>query len=466
MAKRADKNMIFQRMDQTGDTTHVVASLAIDPVNSVLILFNDQTKPQDVNLLKEYYVRATRDRDRVHALGMNGETNVEQLLMGDGRYMENWNGLLKPKPSEKPEENALRKALQQKPVLLPGENEFVDAIKNNNLTELYRDIASRTSGATEYKIAELFKDAQFAGQMLPAPSLKPVLLLCPRYSGFNKPGGGHNPEGDSDVRGQAQLIHLFEERFTIITVGHDPVNDRPGSPNNDDINSAHAKCHLGEFYLKDPLAGKGRGEQVSFLLALMKRYPGSLYQLGQKTGAMDAGALGGIPTLYIEHESSPTFKRMLPWVETIPFYRCAKINKPPTVQNSLSNFDKEALAFMRAGFKKLNEEGPAARSDLLNLGPEDQKTLTKIFKLKSLVAPVNAQPSLWEVFKVFDKVDVAGNTKMVEDLAAQWEDSNIIKGYNQKDRKIITQGMGDLVNEYTGKAVIIKPEGSYEYHWR
>ena len=83
--------------------------------------------------------------------------------------------------------------------------------------------------------------------------------------------------------------------------------------------------------MKGPIQGKGRGGQLSFFLALMEHYPGRLYQIGQKTGAMDAAALVGIPTVYIEDVDSPASGRMENWINAVPFFRRARIKEPPTV---------------------------------------------------------------------------------------------------------------------------------------
>jgi hypothetical protein len=170
---------------------------------------------------------------------------------------------------------------------------------------------------------------------LPDPTLlKPVVLLWARYSG-GMTSEGYNPEGDSDVHGQSQLAGLFPN-YHIITVGH----------NNGQNNGYSALYHLGEFYNRPFLQGTGRSGQLSFLLALMKQYPGRLFQMGQKTGGMDAGALVGIPTLYIEDKGSPSIDRMRSWTEdVVPFYRAAIIEEPPSLLGrGLRRIEKELKA--------------------------------------------------------------------------------------------------------------------------
>ena len=154
---------------------------------------------------------------------------------------------------------------------------------------------------------------------------KRVLLLWSRYTGGNTPSG-YNPAGDSDLLGQKQLLLMAEKTlgmFDVISVGHDPA----GSTEKDWV---HAKCHIGEFYLKSSI-GSSRGRHLSFMFALMQKYPGKLFQIGQKTGGMDAGAMVGIPTLYIEDSGSWSNARMQTWVGRVPFYESALVNEPPTL---------------------------------------------------------------------------------------------------------------------------------------
>ena len=150
-----------------------------------------------------------------------------------------------------------------------------------------------------------------------------VLLVWGRYTGNNTPDG-YNPEGDSDLIGQRQLLDMAAALdFDVITVGHDPKNVPPEQ-------FVHAPCHIGEFY-RQPSVGPSRSRQLSFMMALMSKYRGNLYQIGQKTGGMDAGAMAGMPTLYIEDQGSPTKTRMETWTTRVPFYRCGLVTEAPTL---------------------------------------------------------------------------------------------------------------------------------------
>lgn len=55
--------------------------------------------------------------------------------------------------------------------------------------------------------------------------------------------------------------------------------------------------------------------------------------MGQKSGGMDAGALIGIPTLYIEDSESNAIYRMADWVRegTVPYYRATVVDERPSI---------------------------------------------------------------------------------------------------------------------------------------
>ncbi len=157
------------------------------------------------------------------------------------------------------------------------------------------------------------------------PGTKPIVLLWARYTGTNT-ANGHNPDGDSCVQGQKQLIErLTSLNYDVITIGHGPRNGAP----------VKAKFDVGEFYMNKPIAGD-RATQQSFFLALMEKYPGRVYQVGQKTGGMDGAALLGIPTIYLEPQGSYAIERMKKWSDNVPdsdesvlpFYRSVIIDKP------------------------------------------------------------------------------------------------------------------------------------------
>ena len=67
------------------------------------------------------------------------------------------------------------------------------------------------------------------------------------------------------------------------------------------------------------------------MLALMQRYPGKLFQIGQKKGGIDAGAMAGIPTLYIKDIGSGTKTRIQRWVGMVQYYECVRVNELATL---------------------------------------------------------------------------------------------------------------------------------------
>jgi len=107
----------------------------------------------------------------------------------------------------------------------------------------------------------------------------------------------------------------------VITIGHDLdlkgeglISEKKDPSLEEMVEKSHSSLfHLGEFYKTHPITDN-RATQISFFLDLMKLYPERLYQIGQKTGAMDGGALLGIPTVYIEWGSNNVKARMKDWV--------------------------------------------------------------------------------------------------------------------------------------------------------
>jgi hypothetical protein len=190
---------------------------------------------------------------------------------------------------------------------------------------LYTTLASKLT-ARDVKPGDVIKGTTkiptFGRHSLPdaSPSTKPVFLLWARYTGTNSILG-HNPEGDSCIQGQMQLNNLLTSMGAdVITVGHGPRGGQPFA----------AAYDVGEFYKEPntPINGD-RSTQQSFFLALMEKYPGRLYQIGQKTGGMDGGALLGIPTIYLEHKNSPQLRRMQKWSNgSMPFYKGVLMDQP------------------------------------------------------------------------------------------------------------------------------------------
>ena len=290
---------------------------------------------------------------------------------------------------------------------------------------------------------------------------KPVLLLWSRYTGSNTPQG-YNPEGDSDPLGQKQLLLMAEKTlgiFDVITIGHDPA----GSLEKDWV---HAKYHLGEFYLKKSI-DSNRGRQLSFMLALMQKYPGKLFQMGQKTGGMDAGAIAGIPTLYIEDEGSGTKTRMGRWVGNVPFYKCALVTEPPT-------FLGRALRATTAALQNLYPDesmrprvfGEKGRRWAQYLYVTDLDNIrgggrVLVLDRKEDIDPV--MPTNDPVRRTAMEADLVKKAKVIDPEIVRLRDSLqvdgwVVKGYSpgKLDFDLIQQELVNLVTAYNKQGVVIR----------
>jgi hypothetical protein len=284
--------------------------------------------------------------------------------------------------------------------------------------------------------------------VLPDPTKlgdKMVLLLWSRYSGQNT-WNGYNPAGDSDPRGQEELIQAGKDLgFIVVTIGHGPVQDRrkrSGQPPEPDYK-------LGEFYEK-PIINKDRAKQFSFFLGLSQRYPKKIMQMGQKTGGMDSAALMGIPTLYIEDKESPSRERMLKWVKSVPFYSDASTEEPPsplgkslrTLARAYPN-DTEAtnlIASTRirvAAWVRLLMGSVKNTKDVLFKNKELLEALSKAMGRQN--PPSNLQEwegknALWK-----DNLDETALKPWLESMQklspGELDSNNIISGYTWKDPK-------------------------------
>ena len=324
--------------------------------------------------------------------------------------------------------------------------------------EQYTLLAKRMGSELDPQI--ILQDNDF--KTIPFPNgQKPVILLWSRYTGSNT-HEGYNPEGDSDPLGQKQLLLMAEKTlgmFDVITVGHDPR----GSLKKDWV---HAKCHLGEFYLKNSI-GPSRGRQLSFMLALMQKYPGKLFQIGQKTGGMDAGAIAGMPTLYIEDEDSGTKTRMKKWVGTVPCYKCALVSEPPTFLGRALRATTAALQDLYPD-KNMRPRVSGIRgrrwaqylyvTDLDNirsgrrvLVPDRKEDINPVMPAKEDARHASMEADLDEKAKVIDPEIV----RLRDSLQV---DGWVVKGYSPGESSfdLIQQELVNLVTEYNKKGVVIR----------
>lgn len=210
----------------------------------------------------------------------------------------------------------------------------------DNYKTLYTTLSQKLTART-LESADIIKGTlqapKFGQQTLPdATSQTPIVLLLARYTGTNT-AIAYNPEGDSCTQGQRQIHDLLTKlKYNVVTVGHGPRGSQPFK----------ATFDVGEFYKQAPISGD-RATQQSFFLSLMEKYPGRLYQIGQKTGGMDGAALLGIPTVYLEPTGSGATARMKKWSDgTLPYYRDVEIAQPaPAVVRAMKGYipDKQSI---------------------------------------------------------------------------------------------------------------------------
>jgi hypothetical protein len=328
------------------------------------------------------------------------------------------------------------------------------------LKRLYTDLATGLSLLT-LKASEIIVEKNgrptFGSKTLPRFLDGPVALLWARYTGTNSLTE-YNPEGDSSVQGQAQLLKLLKDlKFNVITIGHGP---RGGNP-------VKSEFDVGEFYLQKPIT-TDRASQTSFFLALMQTYPGGLFQIGQKTGGMDCAALLGVPTLYLEHKGSHSYQRMQKWVDKVPFYQNSIIELPPSrIGASLRMTFNEIPNFTELyKFGKTERESEARASAKTRLACMVYKYPAEMGERGMTVQPAVdwASTMLPEVFK-----EVPGNPGADGLLAQKIRTVNLSAtgagpvGYTAADLAGIEAKLKQLQTAYSAKTAVVRTAGgSYE----
>jgi hypothetical protein len=278
-------------------------------------------------------------------------------------------------------------------------------------------------------------------------------------------------EGQYQIKAIAQGLE-----FKVITIGHDPVVDIQDPDVKKMVDNAHSDFHLGEFYKNLP-GLTDRAAQISFFLALMQQYPGSLYQIGQKTGGMDGATLLGIPTVYIEYGSNNKNARMCQWVKQMPFYKDVNINKPPSLlgkailklENSIRNLDPKSMDNNISSFWKgikypdktlrwrlialTHLFGPNFGLDGQDLKEIDGKDLEKAREWVNTFDNKGLQV-LWKEW----------TQKMNKMKTTDLESCQTYRGYSEEDRTNITNVLRDMRDNYKNPdkgAIVRDPWGSY-----
>ena len=300
------------------------------------------------------------------------------------------------------------------------------------------------------------KDDKFGNVPLPLGD-KPVLLVWARYTG-TKTDTGFNPEGDSDPAGQDQLVAIANDlKFSVMTVGDIPPDGMTKVVNN--------ATSLGEFWTQPPLAGKGRAAQCSFFAALMERYPGNLYQIGQKTGAMDFPALLGVPTIYIEDSriSTTATGRMRNWTKpgSLQLYRRLEVEDPPSLPG------KGARSFTETFVDEV-----AASDERHHIGEARWRMAGLLFELFgkwTIITGETSEPEQASMNDICDRVYPATDEKLKEwksninELSdSDCQSEGCIRGYTAADLEKVKIELEKLKTEYSGPDMIIrKSDGTY-----
>ncbi|PVG03754.1 hypothetical protein CPB86DRAFT_793166 [Serendipita vermifera] len=347
--------LIVTNPGQTGDIPHVAGALAISPETGVLAISEEVI---DVNspyvkfyehIASPYKIRTYRPVIREVPPGENEDElriKASTKLYNKSKDGFRWT---KNRDTVANLQNTLHVSLTHfLPLVQDGTENPYNSLSVTGATNRLAEAFAKAKGEGEGKVKELSNEI---GQKLCLKALTPevimdarekwdteshladlvethdpILLLWSRYSGQYS-DTGYNPRGDSDPKGQATLIQMSKELgFKVITIGHGPKWDRKMAIPKEQ----QPDGELGQFYENEPMKSRARAGQMSFFIALLHWFEGRIVQMGQKTGAMDAAALLGMPTLFIEEDESPNFKRMEKWLGSVPGYFRAIIKEPPS----------------------------------------------------------------------------------------------------------------------------------------
>jgi hypothetical protein len=351
-----------------------------------------------------------------------------------------------------------------------------EKISKTNYINLYTKLAQKLTSRTltsEAIIGGTIQTPKFGGHTLPdaTPCQTPVVLLWARYTGTNT-AIAYNPGGDSCVQGQTQINTLLTElNYNVITIGHGPRGSQP----------FRATFDVGEFYKQAPISSD-RATQQSFFLALMEKYPGRLYQLGQKTGGMDGAALLGIPTLYLEHANSNAIGRMRKWSNgTLPYYRCVVTEQPASaVGRAMEGKIPEDTQKKYSGYhgwKSSTDPLQRARARLAvmlytyprQMGedkfvPDDKKPTNKNLEEERFAKIFNFVKDIPDPALQEDKDDPAKDGEWTRKIQCVNQSmDNETSGYSDNDQGDIKTAIEKLVGDYSAaKNAVVRTAGAYQ----
>ncbi len=172
------------------------------------------------------------------------------------------------------------------------------------------------------------------------------VILWTRFSG--KDGGAH-PELDDSWTGVGQVIHgLLKANQNVIVVGRPrtgkdiptKINEHLDALDEDDAVPRDRMQIWGEYWKKDggdpnkKIIGPSRAaEYAIFLRMISSEWNCPLVHLGMRSGAMDAAALLGMRTLFIEDRNNQQIARTTKWTGSgndNPLYKRIDVDELPT----------------------------------------------------------------------------------------------------------------------------------------
>ncbi|MEZ5403605.1 MAG: hypothetical protein R2729_28250 [Bryobacteraceae bacterium] len=175
---------------------------------------------------------------------------------------------------------------------------------------------------------------------------QPYVILWTRFSG--KDGGAH-PELDDSWTGLGQVIHrLLEDGRNIIVVGRPRSGKDIPTKLNAHLNELDRvkvapRTNLkiwGEYWKKDPthfntkITGASRAAEYGIFLRMTTApWNCKIVHLGMRSGAMDAAALLGMRTLFVEEHGNQQIDRTTKWTgiaNSNRLYKRVEVSELPT----------------------------------------------------------------------------------------------------------------------------------------
>jgi len=209
--------------------------------------------------------------------------------------------------------------------------ERVAAAFNSDADDALRKVAAQWKQAEATGSLKDELDAYIRSKGLEIVKPEKIVVLWSRQSG--KRGGAHI-ELDSSYSGIKQLANLLCVNAKIILAGDDKLVGDDQKKLGEIANGLPNTVSVAEMWKDElwrPIKDKGlnRLGQVMFFKRLQEKVHGRLVHVGMRSGNLEALALSGMKTFFLEPESCPTGDRMLVFGENgIPYQRI-QIKKSP-----------------------------------------------------------------------------------------------------------------------------------------